>query len=75
VGNGYVGLLVAMEPTDETIPGIRTPLEEAHLRLNGLYNPRFENMEKAVFRQMEEHGARIFLNVEYHFHSSHQKVS
>jgi N-formylglutamate amidohydrolase len=51
------------------------PLEEARLRLNGLYNPRLENMEKAVFRQKEEHGARIFLNVEHHFHSSHQKVS
>jgi len=53
--------------------GFAPPLEEARLRLNGLYNPRLENMEKAVFRQMEEHGARIFLNVEHHFHSSHQK--
>jgi hypothetical protein len=30
-------------------------------------------MENAVFHQMEEHGACIFLNVEHQFHSSHQK--
>jgi hypothetical protein len=30
-------------------------------------------MENAVFHQMEEHGACTFLNVEHHFHSSHQK--
>jgi transposase-like protein len=31
VGNGYVWLWVAMEPTDETIPGIRTSIERSTL--------------------------------------------
>src|SRR5437763_1169424 len=29
VGNGYVYLWIAMEPTDETIPSIAPPLKEA----------------------------------------------
>ena len=31
VGNGYVSLSVAMEPTDETIPGIRTSIGRSTL--------------------------------------------
>ncbi|HEY6164926.1 MAG TPA: hypothetical protein VIW25_08440 [Nitrososphaeraceae archaeon] len=74
--NGHVCLSVAMEPTDETIPGIRASIERSKFVAQGFI--------QSLIREYGKHSistdggpwypqACIFLNVEHHFHSSFQK--
>jgi putative transposase len=75
---GYVCLSVAMEPTDETIPGIRASIERSKLVAQGFIQSLIREYEK---RSISTDGgpwypqACRFLNVEHHFHCSYQKVS
>jgi putative transposase len=76
VGNEYVWLWVAIEPTDKTILGIRISIER-----NMLVAERFI---QSLIRRYGKHNistdggtwypqACRFLNVEHHFHPSYQK--
>ena len=76
--NRHVCLSVAMEPTDETIPGIRASIERSKLVAQGFIQSLIREYGK---RSISTDGgpwypqACIFLNVEHHFHSSFQKIS
>jgi putative transposase len=65
-----------MEPTAETIPGIRTSIERSTLVAQRFIQSLIDEYGK---RSISTDGATwypqacIFLNVEHHFHSSYQK--
>jgi len=76
VGNDYVWLWVAIEPTDKTILGIRISIERNMLVA--------EQFIQSLIRKYGKHNistdggtwypqACRFLNIEHHFHSSYQK--
>jgi len=76
MGNDYVWLWVAIEPTDKTILGIRISIERNMLVA--------EQFIQSLIRKYGKHNistdggtwypqACRFLNVEHHFHSSYQK--
>jgi putative transposase len=76
VGNGYVCLSVAMEPTHKRILGIRTSIERSRLVAHRFIQSMIREYGK--YNISTDGGtwypqACIFLNVEHHFHSLYQK--